>query len=213
MGGLCVLQALGVKHLRSLVISCDVTIGEIEAVVGTDVTVTAAGERGEVTDVLRLVFGDVANAVAFMSDYLDSVLVVGVGRVGFQGGSELAKVLIYMFAVRDACNGKFEIIHTLITLILWPDADVVAFIFDAEVLKFLDWCIRITATNHYLYIWFFNRVTVVIEQVEMGRLLLLSGFILFFTCVVRLVQHISFVGLCMSQPVSSQNDGYYDKKY
>ena len=163
MGVSRVLQARGVKHLRSLVIFCYVTIREIHAVVGADVTVTAAGESDEVTDVLRLVFGNVADTVAFMSDYLDGVLVVGVGRVWFQGGNELAKVLIYMLAMCDARNIELEIIHTLITLILWPDADVVAFIFDAEVLKFLDWCIRITSTNHYLYLWFFNRVAVVIE--------------------------------------------------
>ena len=163
MGVSRVLQTLGVKHLRSLGIFCDVTICKIEAVVGTYVAVTATGESDEVTDVLRLVFWDVADAVAFTGDYLDSVLVVWVGRVGFQGGSELAEVLIYMFAVRDACNGELEIIHTLNAIILGPDTDMVAFFLNAEVLKFLDWCIRITATNHYLYLWFFNRVTIVIE--------------------------------------------------
>ena len=132
MGVSRVLQARGVKHLCSLVISCDVTIGEIEAVVGTDITVARAGESGEVTDVLRLVFGYVADTVAFTGDYLDSVLVAGIGRVGFQGGSEVAEVLIYMFAVRDACNGEFEIIHTLNAIILWPNADVIAFVFYTE---------------------------------------------------------------------------------
>jgi len=193
MGVLCVLQTLGVKHLRSLVIFCDVTIGKIVAVVSADVAVTTTGERGEVTDVLRLVFGDVADAVAFAGDYLDSVLVVGVSRVGFQDGSELAKVLIYMFAVRDACNGKFEIIHTLDALILGPDTDMVAFVLNAEIAELL----------HLRGV----------DRLTRGRLLLLSGFILLFTGVFRLGQHVSFVGLCMSQPVSSQNDGYYDKKY
>jgi len=193
MGVSRVLQARGVKHLRSLVISCDVTISKIKAVVGTYVAVTATGERGEVTNVLRLVFGDVADTVAFMSDYLDGVLVVGVGRVGFQGGNELTEVLIYMFAVRDACNGKFEIIHTLDALILGPDTDMVAFVLNAEIAELL----------HLRGV----------DRLTRGRLLLLSGFILLFTCVVRLVQHISFFGLCMSHPVSSQNDGYYDKKY
>ena len=83
---LCVLQTWGVKHLRSLVISFDVAIGKIEAVVGTDITVATAGESGEVTDALRLVFGDVTDTMAFTGDYLDGVLVVGVGRFGFQGG-------------------------------------------------------------------------------------------------------------------------------
>lgn len=141
MGVLRVLQAWGVKHLRSFVFICDVTISEIHAVVGTDVTVATTGERGEVTDVGGLVFGDVADAVAFTGDYLDSVLVVGIGWVGLQGGSELADVLIYMFAVRYACNGKFEIINTLDAIILGPDTDMVAFIFDAEVAETLGCCV------------------------------------------------------------------------
>lgn len=69
---------VNVKHSRSLVVSCDVTIGKIHALVGADVAKAAAGESGEVTDVLRLVFGDVADTMAFISDYLDSILVVGV---------------------------------------------------------------------------------------------------------------------------------------
>jgi len=191
MGVSRVLQARGVKHLRSLVISCDVTISEIYVVAGADVAVTATGESDEVTDVLRLVFGDVADTVAFMSDYLDGVLVVWVGRVGFQGGSELAKVLIYMLAMCDACNGKFEIVTY--ALILWPDTDMVAFVLNAEIAEML----------HLRGV----------DGLTRRRLLLLSGFILLFTGVLRLWQHVFFVGLCMSQPVSSQNDGYYDKKY
>ena len=131
MGVSRVLQARGVKHLCSFVFICDVTIREIHVVVGADVAVTATGESDEVTDILRLVFGDVADAVAFAGDYLDSVLVVGVSRVGFQGGSELAKVFIYMFAMSDACNGKFE--KVTYALVLWPDADMVAFVFYTEV--------------------------------------------------------------------------------
>lgn len=197
--------------MRSLVIFCYVTIGEIEAVIGPDVAVATAGESGEVTDVGGLVFGDVADTVAFTGDYLDSVLVVGIGRVGFQGGSELAEVFVDVFAMCDACNGEFEIIHTLNAIILGPDADVIAFVFDAEILEFLDGCIRITAANYYLHLRCVNRVTIVVKEVEVGRLFLLSGFIL-FTGVVRLGQHISFVGLVTSQSVSHQNDDYYDKK-
>ena len=175
---------MNVKLLRSFVFIGDVTICKIHAVVGAYITEAAAGESGEVTDVGSLVFWDVAYSVAFTSDYLDSILVVGVSRVGFQGGSELAKVFIYMFVVRDACNGKFNIIHTSDALILGPDADMVAFVLDAEKLKFFDECIRITATNRYFYLWFFNWVTVVIERVEVGRLFLLSRFVLFFLLVL-----------------------------
>ena len=205
---------VNVKHLCSLVIFGDVTVSEIYAVIGTDIAVTAIGESGEVTDVLRLVFGDVSDTVAFTGDYLDGVLVVGVGWVGFQGGSELSEVFINVFALCDARNGELEIVTY--ALILWPDADMVAFVLDAEVLKFFDGCIRTTATNHYFYLWFFNWATVVIKHVEVGGMLLLSGFILLFTGVARLGQHVSFVGhfvrIEMRQPVSHQNDGYNEKK-
>jgi hypothetical protein len=154
--------------------------------------------------------------VAVIGHYLDGIGVVGVCGVGDEGCHKFAEVLVYMLAVGNACNIELYIVYTLKTLILWPDADVVAFILDAEVLKFLNGCIRITATNHYLYLWFFNRVTVVIEQVEVGRLFLLSRFILLFTGVVRLGQHVGFVGIFvgfdMSQPVNHQNDGYKEKK-
>lgn len=178
------------KTLRSLVISCDVAIGKIMAVVDANVAVATAGERGEVTDIGGLVFGDVANMVAFMSDYLNSVLVVGVGRIWFHGGSELAKVFIDVFAMCDACNGELEIVTY--ALIFWPDAYVVAFVFDAKILK----------TLHLR----------VVDRLTRGRSLFLSVFILLFTGVVRLGQLISFfglfVGIEMSQPVSHQNDGY-----
>ena len=133
-----VLQTSGVKHLRSLVIFCYVTIGEIEAVIGPDVAVATAGESGEVTDVGGLVFGDVADTVTITGDYLDSVLVVGIGRVGFQGGSELSEVFVDVFAMCDACNREFEIIHTLNAVILGPDTDVITFVFDAEIFQFLN---------------------------------------------------------------------------
>ena len=115
---------MNVKHLRSFVIFGDVAIGKIKAVVGADVTVATAGESGEVTDVLRLVFGDVAYSVPFTGDYLNGILVVGVGRVGFQGGSKLSKVFINVFAMCDACNFKFDIIKTMIPIVFWPYADI-----------------------------------------------------------------------------------------
>ena len=190
-----VLREWSVKHLQSfLIMIWNITISEIHAVVGADITVAAAGESGEVTDIGGLVFGDIADTVAFTGDYLDSVLVVLVGRVGFQGGSELAKVFIYMFAMRDARNGEFEIVTY--ALILWPDADVIAFVLDTEIAEPL----------HLRGV----------DGLTRGRLLLLSGFILFFTGAVRLGQHVSFVGLFVgietSQPVSHQNDGYNEKK-
>lgn len=99
-----------------------------------------------------------------------------------------------MFAMRDACNGEFEIVTY--ALILWPDADVIAFVLYTEVAK----------TLHMR----------VADGLTRGRLLLTSWCILLFTGVVRLGQHVSFVGLFVgietSQPVSHQNDGYNEKK-
>ena len=178
MGVLRVLQTCGVKHLHSFVLSCDVTIGEIVAVVGADVAITAAGERGEITDVGGLVFGDVADTMAFTGDYLDGVLVVGVGRVWFQGGSELAEVFINVFAMCDTCNGKFEIVTY--SLNFWPYADVVAFVLDTEILEFLDWRIRITATNYYFHLRCANRVAIVVKEIEMAWLI--GGWRLFRRC-------------------------------
>lgn len=122
----------------SFAISCNVTIGEIHAVVGADVAVTATRERGEVTDVLRLVFGDVAYTVPFTGDYFDGFFVVGIGGFWFQVGNELTQVVVYMFAVGDACNVEFDVVYTLKSLILGPDADVVAFVLDAEILELMD---------------------------------------------------------------------------
>ena len=145
-----ILNVYKISMGKRLSICGDVAVGEIDAVIVSNVAVTAAGERDEVTDVLRLIFGDVADAVAFMSDYLDSVLVVGVGRVGFQGGSELSEVVVYMFAVGDACNIKLDIVYTLKALIFWPDADMVAFVLDTEVAKFLNRCIFVVGrTDDY----------------------------------------------------------------
>ena len=69
-----VLREWSVKHLQSFLIKIwNITIGKVKAVVGADITVATAGESGEVTDVLRLVFGNVTDAVPFTGDYLDGV--------------------------------------------------------------------------------------------------------------------------------------------
>ena len=114
----------------------NITISEIHSVVCADITVATAWESGEVTDVGGLVFRDVADTVPFTGDYLDGFFVVGVGRVGFQGGTELAEVFINVFAMCDACNGEFEVVTY--ALILGPNANVVAFVLDAEVSKILN---------------------------------------------------------------------------
>jgi len=43
----------------------------------------------------------------------------------------------YVLAVRDACNTELEVVYALNALNLWPDADMVAFVLDAEVLELL----------------------------------------------------------------------------
>lgn len=135
------------KHLS---IFGDVTVGEIGAIVVADVAITGAGDGGEIADFGCCVTRHITDAMAVVGHYLDGIGVIVVGRVGFKGGSELSDVFIDVFAMCDACNREFDIVTY--ALILWPDADMVAFVFDAEVLKFLDGCIRITATNHYLHL-------------------------------------------------------------
>lgn len=114
----------------------EITIGEIFAVLLTDVAVAGAREVGKATDFCRHIFGDVAEAVTFGGDNGDGVGVVGVGGFGLQGGNGLAQVVGYVFAVGDSCNGKFEIVTY--ALILGPYADVIAFVFYAEILEALD---------------------------------------------------------------------------
>ena len=135
---LLVLQTWGVKHLRSFGFFFNITISEIHTVVVTDITVTTARESGEVTDFVCHVPGDVAYAVTISGEYLDGIRVVFVGWLRLQGGNELTQVVVYMFAVGDACNVEFDVVYTLKSLILGPDADVVAFVLDAEVTETLN---------------------------------------------------------------------------
>ena len=95
-----------------------------------------AWDGRKVTDALRLILRDVTNAVAIAGEYLDGIGIIGVGGVWFQGGYKLTEVVVYVLAIGNACNGEFEIVTY--ALILWPHADMVAFVFDTEVLEFLD---------------------------------------------------------------------------
>ena len=50
--------------------------------------------------------------------------------------------------MRYACNRKFKAIELIV--ILWPDADIVTFVLDAEVTDFFDWCIFVVVgTDDY----------------------------------------------------------------
>ena len=47
-------------------------------------------------------------------------------------------MLVDVLAVRDTCNTELEVVYTLNALNLWPDADMVAFVFNAKVLEELN---------------------------------------------------------------------------
>ena len=132
MGDEEVKQSLVVKHFSYFY---NVTVGVIGAFIYADVAVAGAGEIGEAADVGGCVTGDVADAVTFAGYYLDCVGVIRIGGVCDKGSDELAKVLIDVFAVCDACNTELKVVYALDALDLWPDADVVAFVFNAEVLE------------------------------------------------------------------------------
>jgi hypothetical protein len=92
-------------------------------------------ESSNITD---YVLGNVTYAVTITGEYLDGIWVIGIGWLRLQGGSEFAEVVVHVISVFNACNIKFQVVHALYALILWPDTYVVAFVLDAEVLEFLD---------------------------------------------------------------------------
>ncbi len=132
MGDVVVEQAWVVKHCSYL---DDVTVGVVGVVIYADVAVTGAGEGREAANVGGCVAWDVAETVAFAGYYLDCVGVIRVSRVCDKGSDEFAKVLIDVLAVRDACNTDLKVVYAPNALNLWPDAYVVAFVFNTEVLE------------------------------------------------------------------------------
>jgi hypothetical protein len=54
--------------------------------------------------------------------------------------------------------------------IIWPDGDVIAFVFYAEVFEFLDVRVRVTVTNNVFYFRIFDRGSIIVEQVEVHGL-------------------------------------------
>ena len=135
MGDVVVEQALAVKHFSYL---GDVAVGVVGVVNYADVAVAGAGEGGEAANVGGRVTGNVADAVTFAGYYLDCVGVIRIGGVSDESRDELAKVLVDVLAMCDACNTELEVVYTLNALNLWPDADMVAFVFNAKVLKELN---------------------------------------------------------------------------
>ena len=141
-----------IKKVKQLgVIVRNIAVGEVFAVMLADVAIACAWEADKVTDDRCCVTWHVANAVAVVSDYLDSIRIVWISGFWYKVGNELTKMFVDMFAVGDACDIEPDIVQILITLILRPYTYVVSFVFGAEVLEFLDGCIRITVANYYLY--------------------------------------------------------------
>ena len=106
-----------------------------------------------------------------MGEHLYGIWVVFVSWLWFQSTDTFAKIVVYVLAVGDACNIELDIVYALKALILWPDADMVAFVLDAEVLEFMDGCIGITAANYYLHLRCANRVAILVEEIEMAWLI------------------------------------------
>jgi hypothetical protein len=139
MGDVAVKQSLVVKHFSYL---DDVTVGVIGSIIDADIAVTCTREGGKTADVGGRVTGNIADTVAFAGYYFNGIGVVRVSRVCDKGRDELTEVLINMLAVRDACNTELKVVYTLNALNLWPDAYVIAFVFDAEVLELLSFSDR-----------------------------------------------------------------------
>lgn len=94
--------------------------------------------------------------VAVFGEYLDSVRVILVCWFCFQGADVLTEIVVDVVAVRHACDGELKDFTDFV--VFWPYGDMVAFVFDAEVLKFLN-------------DWFLHGVAVLVEKVEVNGLL------------------------------------------
>ena len=114
---------------------CDVAAGEIGAVIEADEAVALAGESGERADLGGHVLRNIADAMSVTGNYLNGILVVWVRRVGDEGAGELSDVVFDIIHVVHPGDGEVQVIAE--ALVLWPDADVVAFVLDAEVLQVL----------------------------------------------------------------------------
>jgi hypothetical protein len=132
MGDVGVKQSWPVKHFSYL---DDVAVGVVGIIIDADEAVTGAGDGDKTADVCGRVTGNIADAVAFAGYYLDCVGVIRVSGVCDKGSDELAKMLIDVFAVRDACNTELKVVYALNALNLGPDADMVAFVFNTEMLE------------------------------------------------------------------------------
>jgi hypothetical protein len=149
-------------------LSQNVAVGEIDAVVLADVTEALARECGIVADFASHVCWDVAEVVTVRSEYLDGVWVVFVSWLWFQGALKLAKVVVDIVTVGHSCD--IELYYIKLVIVFWPDGDVIAFVFFAEVFEFLDGRVRVTVTDNDFYFRIFDRGSIIVEQVEVHGL-------------------------------------------
>lgn len=147
----------------------DITVGKVGTIVLTNIAIAGTWKVANVTDGIGGVLGYIAEVMTVRSKYLDGVRIVGVCRFRLQGSDKLTEVAVDSFSVENAGNVELDIPTN--RLVFRPYAYIVSFVLDAEVSELLDWRIRITTANRCLYFWFFNRVTVVIKQVEVIGLL------------------------------------------
>lgn len=139
----------------------DITVGKVGAIILTNIAIAGTWKVTNVTDGIGGVLGYIAEVMTVRSEYLDGIRIVGVCRFRLQGSDKLTEMAVDTFSVGNACNVELDVSTN--RLVFRPYVYIVSFVLDAEVSEFLDGCVRITATNRYLYLWTFNRVTVVIE--------------------------------------------------
>ena len=89
-----------------------------------------------ITDFCGHILWDIANMVMVACHHLDGIRVIGIAWFCFQGTFELSEIFVNILTIGHACN--IELDDFKLVVILWPDAYVVAFVFDAEVLELLD---------------------------------------------------------------------------
>lgn len=132
-------------------ISVDKAMGEVMRavvmLVGSDVAVAGAREGGDTTDFRSHVAWNVADTVAFTSDYLDGLRVVLVVMISGKGSNELANVVVDVLAVCNSSDGELDDIK--LGTVLGPYADMVTIVLYAEVAELLDWYIFVVERTNY----------------------------------------------------------------
>ena len=109
----------------------NVTIAEDDALTTADVTIAERRELCVTSYLVCHVFWDITKFLSIGCEYGYCIRIVWIIWFGFQHGDTLADMTSSII-MRYACNCKFEAIKPIV--ILWPDADMIAVVFDAEIL-------------------------------------------------------------------------------